>query len=432
MKILELGKFYPIRGGVEKVMWDITVGVSERGVDCDMLCACEESKVIRLNEHGKVICVRSLAKVAATMISPAMILWLRKHCKEYDIIHIHHPDPMACLALFLSGFRGRVILHWHSDILKQKTLMKFYRPLQGWLVRRADSIVGTTPVYTAESEALAKVQEKIVSIPIGVVPVKEDEKGAAAIRERFRGRKIVYSLGRLVSYKGYEYLVDAAASLDDSYVVAIGGAGPLKEELQRRIEQKGLQDRVFLLGRIPDEDFAAWYRACDVFCLSSIWKTEAFAIVQIEAMSCGKPVVATRIPGSGVSWVNAHGISGLNVEPADAEALAEAIRKVTDENEYAEFCKGALNRYRTMFTFDGMIDRCLSLYGTDAPDEPAERNGDRETDRNGHSYCQHDGPPERNGGRDTEADRRNTESDTGNTEADTGNPESDRQENGIR
>ena len=229
MKILELGKFYPIRGGVEKVMWDITVGVSERGVDCDMLCACEESKVIRLNEHGKVICVRSLAKVAATMISPAMVLWLRKHCKEYDIIHIHHPDPMACLALFLSGFRGRVILHWHSDILKQKTLMKFYRPLQNWLVRRADSIVGTTPVYTAESEALAKVQEKIVSIPIGVVPVKEDEKGAAAIRERFRGRKIVYSLGRLVSYKGYEYLVDAAASLDDSYVVAIGGAGPLKE-----------------------------------------------------------------------------------------------------------------------------------------------------------------------------------------------------------
>ena len=132
--------------------------------------------------------------------------------------------------------------------------------------------------------------------------------------------------------------------------------------------------------------------------------------MQIEAMSCGKPVVATRIPGSGVSWVNAHGISGLNVEPADAEALAEAIRKVTDENEYAEFCKGALNRYRTMFTFDGMIDRCLRLYGTDAPDGSAERNG----------------------GRDTEADRRNTESDTGNTEADTGNTEADRQKPGIR
>ena len=123
-------------------------------------------------------------------------------------------------------------------------------------------------------------------------------------------------------------------------------------------------------------------------------------------MSCVKPVVATRIPGSGVSWVNAHGISGLNVEPADAEALAEAIRKVTDENEYAEFCKGALNRYRTMFTFDGMIDRCLRLYGTEAPDGSPERNGDRETDRNGDSVS-----PERNGGRDTEAIAGNTEAD---------------------
>ena len=363
MKILELGKFYPIRGGVEKVMWDITVGVSERGVDCDMLCACEESKVIRLNEHGRVICVRSLAKVAATMISPAMILWLRKHCKEYDIIHIHHPDPMACLALFLSGFRGRVILHWHSDILKQKTLMKFYRPLQNWLVRRADSIVGTTPVYTAESEALAKVQEKIVSIPIGVVPVKEDEKGAAAIRERFRGRKIVYSLGRLVSYKGYEYLVDAAASLDDSYVVAIGGAGPLKEELQRRIEQKGLQDKVFLLGRIPDEDFAAWYRACDVFCLSSIWKTEAFAIVQIEAMSCGVPVVATRIPGSGVPVVNADGVSGLNAEPGSPESLASALMEIiSGQEDWKAWSERALDRYRTFFTLEKMVSGCIGIY----------------------------------------------------------------------
>ena len=365
MKILELGKFYPIRGGVEKVMWDITNGVSQRGVDCDMLCACEEPQVISLNEHGRVICVRSLKKVAATMIAPAMISWLRKHRKEYDVIHIHHPDPMACLALFLSGYKGRVILHWHSDILKQKTLLKFYKPLQSWLIRRADSIVGTTPVYVAESQALAKVQEKVSYIPIGVLPVEEDEAGAAAIRERFKGKKIVYSLGRLVSYKGFEYLVDAAGYLGDDFVVAIGGGGPLKDELQRRIDEKGLKDKVFLLGRVPDEEFAAWYRACDVYCLSSIWKTEAFAIVQIEAMSCGKPIVATRIPGSGVSWVNAHGVSGLNVEPCDAEALAKAITEITDDKHYEEFCKGALNRFRTMFTFDGMIDRCLELYGVD-------------------------------------------------------------------
>lgn len=107
MKILQIGKFYPIRGGVEKVMLDLTEGLSERGVDCDMLCASETPQVIELNGHGRVVCVKALAKWAATMISPGMVHWMRRTCREYDVVHIHHPDPMACLALFLSGYRGK-------------------------------------------------------------------------------------------------------------------------------------------------------------------------------------------------------------------------------------------------------------------------------------------------------------------------------------
>jgi hypothetical protein len=73
---------------------------------------------------------------------------------EYDIIHVHHPDPMAALALFCSGYKGRVVLHWHSDILKQKVLLKFYMPLQRWLLKRAEVLVGTTPIYVKESPLL--------------------------------------------------------------------------------------------------------------------------------------------------------------------------------------------------------------------------------------------------------------------------------------
>ena len=100
-----------------------------------------EGVVEKLNEHAKLICCHTLFKLAATMISPAMIWKLRKMRKQYDVIHVHHPDPMACLALFCSGFKGKVVLHWHSDILKQKLLLKFYQPLQNWLIRRADVIV---------------------------------------------------------------------------------------------------------------------------------------------------------------------------------------------------------------------------------------------------------------------------------------------------
>lgn len=365
MRILQLGKFYPIGGGVEKVMYDLMVGLSERGVDCDMLCASEDNEwhEYTINSHARLMCSPSITKKAATMISPAMISRLRKICSDYDIIHVHHPDPMACLALMLSGYKGRVILHWHSDILKQKVLLRIYRPLQDWLIKRADRIVGTTPVYLAESPCLKDVQSKTVCLPIGIDPVVYDDAKAEEIRRRYNGRKIIFSLGRLVHYKGFRFLVDAAKYLPDDYVVLIGGTGALRDELNAQIEQLGLKGKVELLGRVSDEDLPSYYGACRLFCLSSVQKTEAFAIVQIEAMSCGKPVVATRIPQSGVSWVNAHGISGLNADIEDPKGLADAILGVSaDEKNYKVFASGAGNRYKEMFTKEAMIEKCMAIY----------------------------------------------------------------------
>ncbi len=364
-RILQLGKFYPIRGGVEKVEYDLMVGLSERGVRCDMLCAaCEGgSRIIPVNDHAKIICCHTWRKVAATRISPAMIFALRKMKREYDIIHVHHPDPMACLALFLSGYRGKVILHWHSDILKQQTLLKLYKPLQQWLLRRADIVIGTSPTYLAESPFLQSVQHKAVCLPIGVDPIYPDPAAVEAIRSRYAGKKIVFSLGRLVAYKGYRYLVEAARHLSDDYVVLIGGKGALKQELQQQIDNLGLHNKVELLGRISDEMLPAYYGACDVFCLSSILKTEAFGIVQIEAMACRKPVVATTIPQSGVAWVNAHGVSGLNVAPGDAAALAQAIEAITkDKATYLGYADRAEQRYRTLFTKEIMIKKYMEIY----------------------------------------------------------------------
>lgn len=326
LRVLQLGKFYPIKGGVEKVMYDLTTGFAERfshKVICDMMCADGEkgSRTIHLGGNARLICCRTLWKVAATMISPSMIHTLKKECWNYDIIHVHHPDPMACIALFLSGYKGKVVLHWHSDIQKQKVLLKFYQPLQEWLLKRADLILGTSPVYLAESPCLQSVQGKTRCLPIGVEPMRPQAERVAAIREKYPCKKIVFSLGRLVTYKGYEYLIEAARFLDDDYVLLIGGTGPLKAELDEKIKMLGLEGKVVLLGRVSDEDLPAYYGACELFCLSSVQKTEAFGIVQIEAMSCGKPIVATTIPQSGVAWVNAHGVSGLNVVPEKCQRI---------------------------------------------------------------------------------------------------------------
>ncbi|WP_118195435.1 glycosyltransferase [Albibacterium indicum] len=366
MKILQVGKFYPIRGGIEKVMYDLTLGLSAEGVHCDMLCATTEGYrggVIELNSYGRVIAVKTQWKFSATMIAPAMITRLRRIANEYDMIHIHHPDPMASLALFLSGYKRKVILHWHSDILKQKLLLKLYAPLQRWLIKRADLIVGTTPVYVRESPFLKGMLDKIDYIPIGVEAISADKEQVELLRRKYDGYRLIFSLGRLVEYKGYKYLIEALAKLDDTYRLAIGGIGPLRGELEELVDHLGVRSRVEFLGYVSDEDVPKYFEACDLFCLSSIWKTEAFAIVQIEAMSCGKPVVSTHIKGSGVSWVNADQVSGLVVPAEDADALANAIKKLMDDRElYEQVALGGRRRYKELFTRKKMVDKSLSLY----------------------------------------------------------------------
>ncbi|MEI5985197.1 MULTISPECIES: glycosyltransferase [Sphingobacterium] len=366
MKILQVGKFYPIRGGVEKVMYDLMLGLSEREIHCDMLCASTENfpeTDIVINQYAKLFVVSTQIKVAATMLAPKMISKLRSIANQYDVIHIHHPDPMATLSLFLAGFKGKVVLHWHSDILKQKTLLKLYKPLQDWLIKRADLIVGTSPIYVKESQFLTKVQEKIAHIPIGVEPLLTDSTKANLIIGRFAGKKILFALGRLVEYKGYPFLIDAIQGLDDSYHLLIGGIGPLREQLENQVKALNLQDKITFLGFIADEDVPNYFKACDIFCLSSTIKTEAFAIVQIEAMSLGKPVISTRIPGSGVSWVNEHEVSGLTVPIENVDDFRNAILRLGENKEfYDRLSKGASERFQQNFTLDKMIDKTITIY----------------------------------------------------------------------
>jgi len=368
MKILQLGKFYPIRGGVEKVMYDIMRGLSRRRIQCDMLCASTEDYPagdIRINAYANVFVMPTALKVAATMLAPSMLWRLRRIANDYDIIHVHHPDPMAALALFLSGYKGKVLLHWHSDIVKQKNLMKLYKPLQAWLIKRADYIVGTTPIYVQQSPFLQDYQSKMDYIPIGIDPLTCPEEKIRTIREKYKDKFLIYSIGRLVEYKGYEYLIKAAVHLPVNYKVIIAGKGPLHEALKDLIVRLKVEDKVELLGFLSEEEAHAYFHACDLYVLSSIMKTEAFAIVQIEAMSCGKPVVTAEIPGSGVSWVNQDGVSGMLCKREDPKDLAKKITQIgEDESLRMVLGKGAKTRFDTVFTMDAMIDKTLNIYNT--------------------------------------------------------------------
>jgi len=365
---LQLGKFYyPHTGGIETVMYDITEVLNERDFSCDVLCSNKDYTYQENNIGGyKVMRTKTFGICCSTSFSLQMVLKLKEIVGEYDIIHVHLPDPMANLALFfVNTDKQKIVLHWHSDIIKQKYLLRLYEPLQNWLLKKADKIIATTPKYIEESSYLQKFKDKCTVIPIGIDEnkLKANDKLVSQIREKYKNKKIIFSLGRLVYYKGFEYLVKSAKYLSDDYVILLGGIGSLKQELQNLVNKNNLQDRVKLVGRIDDADLGSYYKSCSVFCLSSVVKSEAFGIVQIEAMSFGKPVVATKIEGSGVDWVNCDGVSGINITPKQSQELANAFVEITaNKDRYDEYCKNAKQRFQEVFVRDEMVDGVLKLY----------------------------------------------------------------------
>ncbi len=358
MRVLQFGKFYPPDiGGIETAICGMTEELNRRGVRCDVLCSNSANEYREETINGyKVYRTKSYGKVASTSISPQMVFKLREIVGRYDVIHVHHPDPMANLALFLvNPKRQKVVVHWHSDIVNHRFLLRLYKPLLLWMLKRADAVVVASPLYVEGSPFLRKFRAKVEIAPYEVERLAHDEEKVKEIKSKFAGKKIVFSLGRFVYYKGFEYLIEAAEYLDDKYVVLLGGAGPEEEKLRPLAEEH--KNRVFLLGEISRKDLGSYYKACDVFCLPSVERSEAFGIAMVEAMSFGKPVVATKIPHSGVQWVNRHKVTGLNVEPKNPKALAYAIRQIIENKElYRRMSENALKRYREKFSVEKEID----------------------------------------------------------------------------
>jgi rhamnosyl/mannosyltransferase len=177
------------------------------------------------------------------------------------------------------------------------------------------------------------------------------------IRERF-GPRIVLTAGRLVYYKGFDHLVRAMAKVDATLIIV--GDGPNYSELQRLASVLGVQSRIVFVGRV--EDMKAYYHAADVFVLPSVARSEAFGIVQLEAMACRTPVVNTRL-ATAVPGVSLDGVTGFTVPPADPDALANAINRLLSDSELrSRFADAARNRVETEFNAETMSEKLLNLY----------------------------------------------------------------------
>ena len=367
MRVLQIGKFHfeDVRGGVERVVYDLCRGMRGSEVRSDILCA-GVSKRFTVSRAGGYVVYKAACygKKFSTAIAPQMIPILRRIQRNYDIIHLHHPDPLSTLALFLSGYNGVVITHWHSDIVRQKLLLKFFMPLQKWLIKRSHTIVCTSKNYAEASEHLRYCPSKIKIIPIGIEPKEQlSEDQVRGLKLKYGDRKIIFALGRLVSYKGFEYLIESARCLPPDKLILIAGEGVLEGALSRMILAMNLQDKVKMLGALTNDEVVRHLNFCHVFCLPSVEKNEAFGVVLLEAMSLGKPLITSRVEGSGIHWVNREGVSGFHVPVRDPLAMAQAIEGLfADPVRYEKLSEGSKERFEEIFTLPKMVDGVLRLY----------------------------------------------------------------------
>jgi rhamnosyl/mannosyltransferase len=249
-----------------------------------------------------------------------------------DCVVLHEPNPLAGCSLFLHTPAPRLVIWHHSDLVRPSWAPHTYGRVQRALYRRADCVIVSSPALPAQSP-LVRCARRVAVIPFGVAleRYRRDDAGrrsrVAEIRGSAPGPHVLF-VGRLVYYKGLEIAIQAMTRCPGTLTIV--GTGPLEQSLREAAVRYGVADRVRFAGTVPEDDLPAYYQACDLFVLPSIAVTEAFGIVQIEAMAAGAPVVSTNLP-TGVPWVNQHEVTGLVVPPGDVDALAHAMRSLLED-----------------------------------------------------------------------------------------------------
>jgi rhamnosyl/mannosyltransferase len=330
-----------------------------RQLDLHVVVANTERRRVDETIDGvRVTRLGTLINLGSAPVTPGLAAFIRG--ADADIVHLHLPHPTAILAYLASGHPGRLVVTYHSDIVRQRVLGLAFRPILHRALVRASAIICTSPNYIDSSPVLRAHRERCHVLPFSIDTTRFAEVDAEAVHtlRSLYGNRTVLAVGRLVGYKGFEYLIRAMANVRGCLVLV--GDGPLKAALEALARETGVADRVTFLERVDDVN--PYYHAADVFALPSIARSEAFGLVQLEAMAAGVPVVNTRL-ASGVPYVSPHRVTGLTVPPMDPAALADAINELLDDSDLRhQYGAAGRERARVVFGVDQMLNETLAVY----------------------------------------------------------------------
>ncbi len=368
MRVLYLYKdYFPILGGIENHVKLLAEGLRLHGVETEVIVTNTTNRTVDETIGG--VPVHKMARqinVSSAPVSLPFFPAVRRLEAGVDIAHLHMPYPPGELAQLLLGRSRRLVATYHSDIVRQRVLGALYRPFLWQVLRRADLIAVSNPIYIQDSPFLRRHVEKCRVIHFGVdldrfAPSPAVLEEAARWQARYAGRPLILFVGRLRHYKGIDVLLEAMRQVENAHALIVG-IGPMEESWRAQTQSAGVSDRVTFLGEVPDAGVLALYHAASLFVLPSTNRAETLGIVQLEAMACGLPLICTEL-GTGTSYVNQHGTTGFVVAPNDAPALAAAINTLLASPELRRAMGAAgTRRVHTEFSIDAMLRRTLDFY----------------------------------------------------------------------
>ncbi len=360
-------KVFPpdVVGGITEVIAYIAKGMAPR----------HESSVLVARSRGwgrrytldslPVEALFSFGTLLSTPIAPSFPIVLARRSRQADLVALHQPFPLNDIGVTL-GLPGKtaLVVHWHGEIVRQRSLTGLVAPFIRRTLARAQRIVVSHPTMVSESPFLATHAEKCAVVPVGIDVgywAELDDAQRRRVEElRSRYPRLVVAIGRLVPYKGFDVLVEALRRVDATVIIV--GEGPLRHNLLRLAQQRGVAERVILAGMLSRDDLKVHLHAAQLYAFPSVSAAEAFGIVQIEAMAAGLPIVNTNLP-TGVPHVARHGLEALTVPPSDPAALAAAIAQLLADRALAQRLGAAGRRRATMeYDLQSFVKRIEDIY----------------------------------------------------------------------
>jgi len=357
LKILHVYKdYHPIHGGIENHIKTLAEAQVKAGHDVTVLVTNTGTEKPDVLINGvRVLRAKRLATVASTPLSLDIVAKLRT--LQPDITHLHFPYPVGEVGQWLMGRKRPFVITYHSDIVKQKAILRFYGPLLRQILARADQILPTSEKYVATSPFLQPVAHHCTAVPLSV-----DAAQFAQASPLFPpiDKPTLLFVGVHRYYKGLDTLIRVMPEVNARLLV--GGSGPMQAEWEALAQKLNVVDKVQFLGRVPDTDLPGLYASADMFVLPANARAEAFGKVLLEAMAAGLPCITTEV-GTGTSFVVQDGVTGLVVPPKDEDSLKTAvIQLMNNKSQRQQMGAAGQKRVQTEFTPELMVSRVEEVY----------------------------------------------------------------------